>query len=564
MRDFYPRLLTILGAAFVLWLILGFWPLAVASKSVFSLLVVLVCGTMVWRQAGKHRLLATRVQGTRQEHLPPEDYQGAVILVCGDNTALFAPDSWQRETCHGWYLRVEDAPQLPLLVQLLNQYRPALVPQLSILLATFPEQHVCEGDFTHRLRGWQRAVGQCHLTLGCALPLWGVTWVSPPVAGTGAEPVWFSALSRHPEMQVHQPGQVNLPLSQWVNDAHGRSRLPCMSMALWLGSLLAWRERTIQPVLSVPAEDLPGLEFCQQGVCVAPVKGEQGNLWQQHIASYTALPPDVTATEASLPLPDLFLPELPHGSGIKPQWVFWRYAGFLGGAFLALAMLASWVNNQQLIRNIGDHLALYQRTSGEWGEPRLHTQQRLQADATQLGTWQRLGVPQRYSLGLYQGERLLPLLEAALISQAPPPLPLPVATTTIPVPETLNLDSLSLFDSGKYTLKPGSSSVLESALVAIRERPGGLVVIAGHTDNTGNPAHNQLLSLKRAEAVRDWMRDTGGVPESCFAVQGYGESSPVAPNGTPEGRARNRRVEITLLPGANACQVPGSNTNTAA
>lgn len=227
-------------------------------------------------------------------------------------------------------------------------------------------------------------------------------------------------------------------------------------------------------------------------------------------------------------------------------------------------MLASWVNNQQLIRDIGDHLALYQRTSGGWAEPVLLAQQRLQADAAQLGTWQRQGVPQRYSLGLYQGERLLPLLEAALTDKAPLPLPHPVVTTTIPEPETLNLDSLSLFDSGKYKLKPGSTSVLVSALVAIRERPGGLVVIAGHTDNTGNPAHNQLLSLKRAEAVRDWMRDTGGVPESCFAVQGYGESRPVAPNGTPEGRARNRRVEITLLPGANACQIPGSNINTAA
>lgn len=564
MRDLYPRLLTALGAVLALWLILGFWPLSEASKAVLSLLVVLVCGVMLWRQQGTNRALATRVKGTRQEHLPPEGYQGAVILVCGDNTALFAPDSWQRETCHGWYLRVEDAPQLPLLVQLFNQYRPALVPQLSILLATFPEHHCCEGDFIHRLRGWQRAVGQCHLPLGCALPLWGVTWVSPPVAGTGAEPVWFSALNHHPEMQVHQPGQVNLPLSQWVNDAHGRSRQPCVSMALWLGSLLAWRERAIQPVLSVPAGDLPALEFCQQGVCVAPVQGEQGNLWQQHIASYTALPPGAAATESSLPLPDLFLPELPHRPGITPQSVFWRYAGLLGGAFLALAMLASWVNNQQLIRDIGDHLALYQRTSGGWAEPVLLAQQRLQADAAQLGTWQRQGVPQRYSLGLYQGERLLPLLEAALTDKAPLPLPHPVVTTTIPEPETLNLDSLSLFDSGKYKLKPGSTSVLVSALVAIRERPGGLVVIAGHTDNTGNPAHNQLLSLKRAEAVRDWMRDTGGVPESCFAVQGYGESRPVAPNGTPEGRARNRRVEITLLPGANACQIPGSNINTAA
>lgn len=62
-----------------------------------------------------------------------------------------------------------------------------------------------------------------------------------------------------------------------------------------------------------------------------------------------------------------------------------------------------------------------------------------------------------------------------------------------------------------------------------------------------------VLSLKRAESVRDWMRDTGDVPESCFAVQGYGESRPVATNDTAEGRALNRRVEISLVPQANAC-----------
>jgi hypothetical protein len=59
--------------------------------------------------------------------------------------------------------------------------------------------------------------------------------------------------------------------------------------------------------------------------------------------------------------------------------------------------------------------------------------------------------------------------------------------------------------------------------------------------------------------VRDWMRDTGDVPESCFAVQGYGESRPVATNDTPEGRALNRRVEISLVPQANACQIPGKH-----
>ena len=69
---------------------------------------------------------------------------------------------------------------------------------------------------------------------------------------------------------------------------------------------------------------------------------------------------------------------------------------------------------------------------------------------------------------------------------------------------------------------------------------------------------SDLLSLKRAEAVRDWMRDTGDVPESCFAVQGYGASRPVASNETPEGRAQNRRVEISLVPQKDACLTPGT------
>ncbi len=124
-------------------------------------------------------------------------------------------------------------------------------------------------------------------------------------------------------------------------------------------------------------------------------------------------------------------------------------------------------------------------------------------------------------------------------------------------PQTVRLDSMSLFDSGKYDLKPGSTKMLINSLVGVKARPGWLIVVSGHTDNTGNPQLNQTLSQKRAEAVRDWMRDTGDVPESCFAVQGYGESRPVATNDTPEGRTLNRRVEISLVPQANACQIPG-------
>jgi hypothetical protein len=99
--------------------------------------------------------------------------------------------------------------------------------------------------------------------------------------------------------------------------------------------------------------------------------------------------------------------------------------------------------------------------------------------------------------------------------------------------------------------------MLNNSLMGVKARSGWLIVVSGHTDNTGNPKLNQMLSLRRAEAVRDWMRDTGDVPESCFAVQGYGESRPIATNDTPDGRALNRRVEISLVPQANACQIPG-------
>ncbi len=94
---------------------------------------------------------------------------------------------------------------------------------------------------------------------------------------------------------------------------------------------------------------------------------------------------------------------------------------------------------------------------------------------------------------------------------------------------------MALFDTGKSTLKPGSTKLLVNSLLGIKAKPGWLIVVAGHTDSIGNDRSNQQLSLKRAEAVRDWMRDTGDVPESCFAVQGYGASRPVASNETPEG-----------------------------
>ncbi|MDU1924199.1 OmpA family protein, partial [Enterobacter sp.] len=323
-------------------------------------------------------------------------------------------------------------------------------------------------------------------------------------------------------------------------------------------SLLSWQNSAVNDLLSVRQGELPVMKPCVQGMCMLPVSGIAGSLWQQHITSVTALPPDAVVTTEPLPLPELLLPALPRRRGVSRRMVFWLYAGLLGGVFLALAMLASWMNNQRLIRNVGDHLALYHQLTGKPVAPKLRAQQRLRADGALLDDWARRGEPLRYRLGLYQGLRLIPPVEAAVSDWAPPPPPPPVIKKIIQGPKTLRLDSMSLFDTGKWALKPGSTKLLVNSLVGIKAKPGWLIVVAGHTDSTGDDQSNQVLSLKRAESVRDWMRDTGDVPESCFAVQGYGESRPVATNDTPEGRALNRRVEISLVPQANACQLPGN------
>lgn len=556
MRDAYRSLLTALGAVLALWLILGFWPLSTGSRVALSLLVVLVSGGMFWRQRRASRARATAVRDIVDENLPPEDFQGAVILVCGDNAPLFVSGSRYRETCQGWYLWVKDAEQLPLFARHLSLARPALVSQISVMLAVVPEQHISGDNFTQNIRSCQRAVVQCRSAFGTIPPLWTVTWVSPPVACAEAEPVWFITVFPRSGTQVYQPGQGNVSLTEWARESGSDRRLSRLSQCLWLDNLLAWQNSAVNDLLSVRRGELPVMKPCVQGMCMVPVSGIAGNLWQQHITSVTALPPDAAVTTEPLPLPELLLPALPRRRGVSHRMVFWRYAGLLGGIFLALAMLASWMNNQRLIRNVGDHLALYHQLTGKPVAPKLRAQQRLRADGALLDDWQRRGEPLRYRLGLYQGLRLVPPVEAAISDWAPPPPPPPVIKKIIQGPKNTRLDSMSLFDSGKSALKAGTTKMLVNSLVGVKAKPGWLIVVSGHTDNTGNPKLNQTLSLKRAEAVRDWMRDTGGVPESCFAVQGYGESRPIATNDTPDGRALNRRVEISLVPQASACQIP--------
>jgi outer membrane protein OmpA-like peptidoglycan-associated protein len=72
------------------------------------------------------------------------------------------------------------------------------------------------------------------------------------------------------------------------------------------------------------------------------------------------------------------------------------------------------------------------------------------------------------------------------------------------------------------------------------------IEVQGHTDNTGTPEHNMVLSEQRANAVRDWLTSHGVAPDRLVA-RGYGQDKPLVPNVTPAMKAKNRRVQFIIL-----------------
>ena len=111
----------------------------------------------------------------------------------------------------------------------------------------------------------------------------------------------------------------------------------------------------------------------------------------------------------------------------------------------------------------------------------------------------------------------------------------------------VNLPEGVTFDVGSYALKPQFRDTLDKIAASMVQYADSLIDVYGHTDSTGSDAFNQTLSDNRAQTVANYLV-MRGVSESRIRSRGYGETMPVADNTTTEGRARNRRVEIKIVP----------------
>ena len=102
-----------------------------------------------------------------------------------------------------------------------------------------------------------------------------------------------------------------------------------------------------------------------------------------------------------------------------------------------------------------------------------------------------------------------------------------------------------LFDTGKYTLRPGAREKLAKVSGIILAYPSLKLEVEGHTDSVGTDEYNMKLSENRANSVRDYLVQQG-INTSSIAARGFGESQPVATNDTAAGRQQNRRVELVV------------------
>jgi outer membrane protein OmpA-like peptidoglycan-associated protein len=115
----------------------------------------------------------------------------------------------------------------------------------------------------------------------------------------------------------------------------------------------------------------------------------------------------------------------------------------------------------------------------------------------------------------------------------------------VSVGEKIVLEGVN-FETAKTTLLPGAKKILDQVASGLQAYPTAEVAIYGHTDNVGGAKYNMKLSQGRADAVKAYLV-TKGVNAARITTKGYGYTKPVADNSTPEGRAKNRRIEFARI-----------------
>ncbi|WP_429446692.1 OmpA family protein [Paraburkholderia sp. WC7.3g] len=558
----------------VIWFVLpGGRGIAWALTAVVGLLVgVLVVWRTLWlSRAGEQSAQVLAALGASTAGIPPRlRTRMPLVLVTGDGLpALFDRNDEERFAHVGdgaIWLRVDHPQELPRLAVAVRQWRDGRAPD-GVVLSVAPALHVGADMLTQQLHVVRHCVADAARTLGTRLPGYVAVYQRLTTSPLGLSvPAWYGVSSatrivdaerfervvRAAEAEPQRvPGDAGSTTA--ITPTTGAAR------AAALASLVGWTQRVVIGTLTDPQQPAtPWALFGAGWIDCGPASGSSGSSgsatgsatgsadpWERDVQMQTCVSrAAVGASPLPWPLPQPLIEATPRRYWMSPRRTACAHALALLACAAAVASWSAARNNEALLERIGTDLGRYSAIPAAHDNAKRDALQALVADRDQLDRYTRIGVPLRLSLGMYRGAQLLPALDTAIASYVPP----------APPPAVVTLDSMSLFDSGRAQLKPGSTRTMVAALEMIRANPDKRILVAGHTDDVGNPQSNLKLSTARAEAVRDWLIDASGLAATQFAIQGYGDTRPIASNATDDGRAKNRRVEITLVPDAPSNQ----------
>lgn len=587
----YPGRIQIIYAAilgFILfWL---FLPITIGWKLLASLVIIMIAGGLFYRLLTYRKQLNAATDSIefldeKLALLPARQrYRLPILLVTGNCAKEFFPDDLRIAeqnivvSSEAVWIYVEEYSELPIVYDSLVARWPDMLGRVGVFLAITPQLETKQGLFTAKLQAFRQSwVDTCRVAK-YSLPV----YVSAHIGlnnlhyhDDATVPVyWYQIINR----RLSLLDEYLSPLDNWVNDKviNSTERQQRLAIRAMLVEYEKWLQTNVLEVLSDTKQ--PISKCVPAGMAIYPLNNQlvDDNLIARNFTNITTLDlPNDPSIEQGISVPDRLVKFMPIAYPYSPIIKAVCNIVIISAIFLMGALGASYWNNIKLAQHIHNDIQSYELVAMDSYAEKREALAVLKADRELLNDYFKQGEPIKLGLGLYHGQSLLEPLNQAISNYVPEPpvveIPKPDTVyitkreVVIKEPEVIRLDSLSLFESGQATLKNESTKVLINALMEIKtqikdnQNIGFLVLISGHTDATGDANKNQQLSLARAAAVRDWMIQTSDIPETCFAVQGYGAKKPLASNDTLEDRAKNRRVEISLVPQISSCELISEN-----
>lgn len=523
------------------------WNLLLGLFVVALMLVTMIVATRRGRARRRAAQAVLEAVNASLDALPGEMRRNTpLVLAVGEPDGALASafgDALVRITESAVWVRVDDPARLAHVADALKRWRDGQGPDAVACLAA-ADQIRDAATLNARLGRLRHAIGEASRAVGYPLPVC-VAVYGAEAGGPPDECPWFGMSGEAMPANEAWIAQVGASLDQYARAAGPADRAARWYRASRLHVQVRWTQSALLPALRDDSRDglRTGRPAQVAAVGVIAVRGTPADksLFAAAVARITGLAgnlPGQGGGRRPYPLPEPLI----LGIGRQPVRRALPRAlahGFawLTVAFCAAAAASAW-QNRALVARVTANMDRYRALAPEQDAARVDALKTVRRDRDELDRHARNGVPLRLGLGLYRGAALRAPIETLIASYRPPP----------PPPATIELDSLALFRSGSATLNPGSNRVLIGALEMIRAHPDKRVLVAGHTDATGNPRSNLRLSEARARSVRNWLADAAGLPLTHFATQGYGDTRPKAANDTEAGRAANRRVEITLVP----------------